>query len=201
MRLCNSAVRIDWKRADEMATPPTWPIPRKSWPNPVPTAKASSVILSTIGSSMMLRRGPLTGYMRQKGDYRSTRRQIAGCSRGCRTTYSTWSVGRLRYRNQGVSARRISACTQSTRAPLTMLSQSCTGGDFSCIKASRTAATNGKIPKTRFSFLYLPVRCMTHLRTPVLAQMSGCSRDKHTHPAKREPQDTEIPLGIRCAPT
>ena len=200
MRLCNSAVRIDWKSADEMATPPTWPIPRKSWPNPVPTAKASSVILSIIGSSITLQREPLTGYMRQKGDCRSTRRHIAEWFGGYKITHSTWSAGRLRYRSQGVSARQISTCTESTRAILTMLSHSCTGGEFSCIKASRTAATNGKIPKIRFSFLYLPVRCMTHLRTTVLTQMSRYSKNKHTHPAKREPQDTEIPLGMRWAP-
>ena len=42
-RLCSSRARMDWKSADEIATPPTWPSPRKSWPNPVPTAIASSM--------------------------------------------------------------------------------------------------------------------------------------------------------------
>lgn len=42
MRLRSSSVSMDWKSADEMATPPTWPMPRKSCPNPVPTAIASS---------------------------------------------------------------------------------------------------------------------------------------------------------------
>lgn len=42
MRLRNSLSRKDWKIEDAMATPPTWPMPRKSCPKPVPTAMTES---------------------------------------------------------------------------------------------------------------------------------------------------------------
>ena len=45
-----------------------------------------------------------------------------------------------------------------------MLNQSWGAGEFSFIKDIKTAATKGKRPNMRLSFLYFPVRCMTQLQ-------------------------------------
>lgn len=47
-----------------------------------------------------------------------------------------------------------------------MLNQSWNGGESSCMRLKRIAATKGNIPKMMLSILYLPVLCMTHLFHP-----------------------------------
>lgn len=105
---------------------------------------------------------------------------------------------------KGIYPSRVSGYTRRTQLgpkSLTMLSQSWGAGEFSFINDIKIAATNGKRPNTRLSLLYFPVRCIIQLHKSNVSTAREMSAPlRSTYPAKSDPHDTEIPLGIRCAP-
>lgn len=81
-----------------------------------------------------------------------------------------------------------------------MLSHRRSGWERSVIELIMIVDMNGRIPHTRVSVRYLPVRCMTQLQESMRTGVYVRINLKKTYPAKMEPIDMEIPLGIRCAP-
>lgn len=56
----------------------------------------------------------------------------------------------------------------------------------------------GKKPKIRLIFLYLPVRCIIHLR--MVSEWKTHEPRQPSYPANMDPRDIETLLGRRCSP-
>lgn len=78
----------------------------------------------------------------------------------------------------------------------TILNHCCMAGESSFINDNKSAPMQGKKPQMTLIFLYLPVRCISHLHEGEVSRWYS-EKNVRAYPAHSDPKDMEIQFGIR----